>query len=193
MSKLTTSSGSKKNGAVLSIALGIGWFAVWLTCGALVLQWTLEYQKELFEFLLPAYFIAWIASLYIGRAALAALAKKLLALPPAHKDHHAVSVPCAQVKMIDRLARAYITKEAPNRAQYLIAKENKERQEISSPFVVNVELTDLGSYACSLTIYVSQQDWRQHLEAIRFLKTAQEVYKQSPTKESLLQAVQHEE
>lgn len=193
VSKLASSSVPKKNGALLSSALGIGWFAVWLVLGAVVLQWTLEHQRELFEFLLPVFFIAWIASLYIGRAALTAAAKKLLGFPDAQSQTQATRAPRAQAEPIDQLYAAYVTKHASNRLHLLQGIEKKERKEISPSSEVNFELTDLGTFALSLTIYVAQQDWRQRSEAGLFLKTAQEVYKESPTKESLLQAWQHAE
>lgn len=63
---------------IIGSILGIAWFCMWAIGGSYILNFGLERNNRLMELLLPGYFIFWVASLFIGRAAISSVGTLLL-------------------------------------------------------------------------------------------------------------------
>lgn len=78
------------NASALGVALGIGWFVLCAASGAVILSVAFKRMPATVGPLLPLCFASWVAVLFIGRAALGRICRKVLLLrrPPVYVPTH---------------------------------------------------------------------------------------------------------
>lgn len=173
-----------KKQALLSSAAGVIWFIIWLVSGAATLEWLFVRDKYYFELLLPVAFICWIASLFIGRTIIAAVARRLPGVTSVRANAGSLLDGVAPASPVVSTATApYVWGPSPEHPAP--STEIKERMIDLPSTQVPLELTSSRAMAATLTIYFPQKNVRQRVEVMHFLKHAQVEYQRTITRESL--------
>lgn len=154
-----------KKQSIVSSAVGIVWFAVWLAAGAAVLNWALTQYRDPFAPFLPAFFIVWISALFLVRAAIAAIAGRQTDTAPRHDR-------AAAQRDLHEVLVAYWGTRRQHELQKFKALE-KGRPEVAK---FKAELTELGICALSVTLYIPQIEVTKHLAAERLLRNVKDEY-----------------
>lgn len=159
-----------KRRSIVSSAVGIVWFAVWLAAGAAVLSWALTHYRDPFAPFLPVFFIVWISALFLVRAMIAAIAGRQI--HTALRHDRAAPLP-------DMIEGVVIYSAATNwgvRPQQILRKIEAIEKRRPETTEFKSELTELGDFALNVTLYIPQSDMTERLMAERFLRNAKDEY-----------------